>query len=495
MSEPFELIVPGFLPVLDRAFRPAALANRAFRRRLAQSGAGVPLVFGFKRPDGSLSRFETRVFPEGHRHAGANLAYAERIFKFLLWQRGGCKAYVGGPRSVARHIQACYAPTGSRAFDYQFMGDQVYNTPFTIVACDASQVPAEQEIGKPLGRHLDGCRIGFDLGASDRKASAVIDGQAVYSEEVLWNPRSQTDPGYHYREIMAALTAAASKMPRVDAIGGSVAGVIVDNSVRVASLFRGVPRERYGEVHSLFHRIRDQMGVPLEIANDGDVTALAGSMSLEDNGVLGIALGSSEAGGYVNMDGNLTGWLNELAFAPVDYSPSAPVEEWSGDRGCGALYFSQQCVFRLAPTVGIEIPGDRAPAEKLAFVQEKLEQGHPGAAQIWQTMGTYLGYTVAHYADFYQLKHVLVLGRCTSGSGGPLIVAGANQVLGSEFPELARQLDIQLPDEKSRRVGQSIAAASLPSLTRSANLAPRGATHFQSALHLGSDNPASAAIS
>jgi predicted NBD/HSP70 family sugar kinase len=466
MSVPLELVAPRLSPALDRAFRPAALTNRAFRRQVDQSGVGVPLVFGLERPDGSLSRHETQVFPDGHPHAGANLAYAERIFKFLLWQRGGCRTYVGGPRTVARHIQACYGPDGSRAFDYQFMGDQVYNCTFTVVTCEASQVPAEKEIGKPLGRHLDGCRIGFDLGASDRKASAVIDGQAVYSEEVLWDPRRQNDPGYHYREIMAALTTAASKMPRVDAIGGSVAGVIVDNSVRVASLFRGVPQERYDEVHSLFHRIRDEMGVPLEIANDGDVTALGGSMSLEDNGVLGIALGSSEASGYVNMDGNLTGWLNELAFAPVDYSPSAPVEEWSRDRGCGALYFSQQCVFRLAPTVGIEIPQDAVPAEKLAFVQEKLEQGHRGAAQIWQTMGTYLGYAIAHYADFYRLKHVLVLGRCTSGTGGPLIVAGAHQVLEAEFPDLVRRIDIQLPDEKSRRVGQAIAAASLPSAIR-----------------------------
>jgi predicted NBD/HSP70 family sugar kinase len=253
-------------------------------------------------------------------------------------------------------------------------------------------------------------------------------------------------------------------MPRVDAIGGSSAGVYVDNQVRVASLFRGIPKDRYDEVRNLFLRIRDEMNVPLEIVNDGDVTALAGSMSLEDNGVLGIALGSSEASGYVNLEGNITGWLNELAFAPVDYSPDAPVDEWSGDRGCGGLYFSQRCVFRLAPRVGIEIPTDITPAQKLKFVQEKLEAGHEGATKIWQSIGVYMGYAIAHYADFYDLKHVLILGRCTSGRGGPLIVDGAAQVLRSESPELAARVNIQFPDEKSRRVGQSIAAASLAAL-------------------------------
>jgi predicted NBD/HSP70 family sugar kinase len=206
------------------------------------------------------------------------------------------------------------------------------------------------------------------------------------------------------------------------------------------------------------------MGVPLEVINDGDVTALAGSMALEDNGILGIAMGSSEAAGYVDLNGHILGWLNELAFAPFDYSPSAPVDEWSGDIGCGSTYFSQQCVFRLAPKAGIQIPTDLTDAEKLLFTQERLEAGHEGAVKIWESMGVYLGYALAHYASFYDLKHVLILGRCTSGKGGTLILDGARRVLDAEFPELAGRVQVQLPDEKSRRVGQSIAAASLPDL-------------------------------
>jgi predicted NBD/HSP70 family sugar kinase len=464
MADAFRRITPQFVPPLDKGFRPAVLANRAYQAEVEASGAGSPLVLALERPDGSVSRFETQVFSEGHPKANANLPYAERIYKFLLWQRGGWKTYVGGPKTVGDHLAACYSPEGTRAFDYHFMGDDVYAKPFTVVSCDPSEVPPEKGTGKPLGRHLDGCRIGFDLGASDRKVSAVIDGEAVYSEEVVWEPRDHADPAYHYQEIMTALQTAASKMPRVDAIGGSSAGVYVDNTVRIASLFRGVPKERYGEIRTMFLRIRDEMGVPLEIANDGDVTALAGSMSLEDSGILGIAMGSSEASGYVNLEGNITGWLNELAFAPIDYSVDAPVDEWSQDRGVGASYFSQQCVFRLAPRVGLEPPDELSPAAKLKSIQSKLEAGHQGAREIWESIGIYLGYALAHYADFYPIKHVLILGRCTSGCGGPLILEGARAVLGTEFPDLAGQIHIQLPDEKSRRVGQSIAAASLPAL-------------------------------
>ena len=464
VADAFRLPKPRCAPPLDEGFRPAALANRAFLDEVAASGAGVPLALGLERPDGSVSRYDTVVFPDGHVRSAANLTYAERLVKFLLWQRGGWKLYVGGPRTIGENIATTYAPGAARAFDYRFMGEEIYERPFEVVVCEPAEVPAEHETARPLGRHLDGCRIGFDLGASDRKVAAVTDGQAVFSEEVVWEPKTHSDPEYHYREIMAGLRRAAEKLPRVDAIGGSAAGIYIGNRVIAASLFRGVPKERFGGVRDLFIRIGNEMGVPLEIVNDGEVTALAGSMSLDDNGVLGVALGSSEAGGYVTMDGKITGWLNELAFAPIDHSPDAAVDEWSGDRGCGAQYLSQQSAFRLAPKAGIEVPQGVPDAEKLKHIQAKLEAGHDGAVAIWQTMGAYTGYAIAHYADFYELKHVLILGRCTSGRGGQLILDGTREVLVTEFPELAARIAVHLPDEKSRRVGQSIAAASLPAL-------------------------------
>ena len=456
------LTKPRALPPLDPGFRPAILANRTFQDAVRKAGGGVPLILGLERGDGSMSRFATAVLPEGHEKAEANFFYAERLLKFLIWQRGACKVYAGGPRSVGDYLGQCYRPGGLRDFDYHFMGENVYEKTFSVAPCAPEEVPPEAETTQPLGRHLEGCRIGFDLGASDRKVSAVVDGEAIFSEEVVWEPRKNSDPAYHYNEVMAAIKTASEKMPRVDAIGGSSAGVYINNRAMIASLFRGIPKDRFSEVREMFVRIGEEMGVPLVIVNDGEVTALAGSMSLEDDGVLGIALGSSEAGGYVTLDGNITDWLNELAFCPVDYSPSAPKEEWSGDLGVGARYFSQQCVFRLAPAAGIEVPEGVTDAERLKAVQEKLEAGHEGALKIWESMGVYMGYSIAHYADFYPLKHVLILGRCTSGRGGTIILDGANRVLESEFPEIAEKVNIQLPDEKSRRVGQSIAAASLP---------------------------------
>jgi predicted NBD/HSP70 family sugar kinase len=462
MAIQIPLISPRLVPPLDPDFRPAALANRAFRREATP--VGVPLVIGLERNDGDISRFETVVLPEGHPNFSSNLYYVERLVKFLLWQRGGWKVYIGGPRTIGEYIYKTYSEIGERKFDFSFMGEYVYEREFSVVLCDADQVPQSREAGKPLGRHLDGYRVGFDLGASDRKVSAVVDGVAIFSEEVIWEPRKQNDPEYYYQEIMKALKTAAEKLPRVDAIGGSSAGIYIDNHPMVASLFRGVPKERYAEIKNLFVRIQNELNVPLEVINDGDVTALAGSMSLEDNAVLGVAMGSSEATGYVDPSGHIMGWLNELSFAPIDYSPAAPLEDWSKDLGCGSMYFSQQCVFRLAHKAGIQIPTGISDAEKLKLVQDKLETGHEGAEKIWESMGIYLGYALPHYADFYDIRHVLILGRCTSGRGGDLILEGASKVMKIEFPDLAAQIHVQLPDETNRRVGQSIAAASLPAI-------------------------------
>jgi predicted NBD/HSP70 family sugar kinase len=462
MSVDLALINPSLIPPLDPDFRPAALAHRAFRKLTKTSG--VPVVIGLERENGLLSRFETMALPEGHPDFDLNFFFMERLVKFLLWQRGGFRLFIGGPIGIGEHIRNAFSLQGPHRFDVRFMAEQVYEKPFVVVPCAPAEVPPATEAGKPLGRHLNGCRIGFDLGASDRKVSAVVDGRVVFSEEVIWEPRKNADPEYHYRELLTAIRSAAAKMPRVDAVGGSSAGILIDNRPMVASLFRAVPPERYAEVHSLFLRLQRELGVPLEVINDGDVTALAGSMSLDENGVLGIAMGSSEAAGYVNRNGHILGWLNELAFAPIDYSPAAPIDEWSGGAGCGSQYFSQQCVFRLAPKAGIAIAQNITDAEKLKSVQNLLETGHTGAQQIWQTMGLYLGYGLAHYAEFYDADHVLILGRCTSGKGGEILLRQARTALEQDFPDLAARLDIRLPDEKSRRIGQSIAAASLPTI-------------------------------
>jgi predicted NBD/HSP70 family sugar kinase len=232
--------------------------------------------------------------------------------------------------------------------------------------------------------------------------------------------------------------------------------------VKVASLFRGVPDELFTKrVKGLFLELKKAWNhVPFELVNDGEVTALAGAMSLKSNGVLGIAMGSSQAAGYVTPDGKITSWLNELAFAPIDYNPGAPVDEWSGDYGCGVQYFSQQGVGRLIPKAGLEMRRELPLPEKLVEVQKAMAAGDERAARIYETVGVCFGYAVAHYAQFYDFKHLLILGRVTTGEGGAVIIREAQRVLREEFPEL--KIAFQMPDEKEKRHGQAIAAASLP---------------------------------
>lgn len=457
-------ISPKFRPALDPGFVPAALWNRAFRARVRESGP-QPLGLALERKDGSVSVFRTEVLPHEGPGAKLNERYVERLLKFLLWQKGGMKVTVVGDQRIARFLQEVYSPSGTRAFDFHFMGERVYGQPMTIVHAEC--LPEEKETMAALGRHLDGCRIGFDLGASDRKAAAVIDGEVIFSEEIPWDPSKQADPQYHYDGINESLQRAAAKLPRVDAIGGSAAGVYVNNEVRVASLFRAVPPDLFDRrVRRLFFELQAAWKVPFEVVNDGEVTALAGSMALNDNAVLGVAFGSSLAAGYVTPQGNITGWLNELAFVPVDYREKAPVDEWSGDEGVGVQYFSQQAVARLVPSAGIELPAGMPFAEQLIEVQRLMAAGDERARRIYETVGVYLGYTMAHFADFYEIRNLLVLGRVMTGKGGDLILSVAADVMREEFPELAAAIRVHVPGEKEKRHGQAVAAASLPSLAK-----------------------------
>ena len=465
MKEFYFDIVPKVIPDLDQNFRPASIQNRAFLHTVSKSKKQVPLAISLERGEGQISTFRTFVFHEDDYMLDANLFYVERLVKSLLWQRGGWKVTVGGPSYIGEYIKRTYSLGGLRDFDAKFMS-RVYEKPFTVEITDYNNVTDSMEDTKPIGRHLEGCRIGFDAGGSDRKVSAVMDGKVVYSEEVIWHPKINPDPDYHYREILTAMQTAASYMPHVDAIGVSSAGVYINNRIMVASLFLKVPDEQFhAKVKDMYLNIAEKMGgIPLEVANDGDVTALAGAMDLEDSNVLGLAMGTSEAGGFVDSKGNITGWLNELAFMPVDFHPDAMADEWSGDFGCGVKYFSQDAVIKLAPRAGIRLDKKLTPAEKLEFVQKLHEKGHDGAAKIFKTIGCYLGYSIAHYADFYDMKHVLLLGRVTSGKGGNIILLTALEVLKVEFPALASKIKLHLPEETNRRVGQSIAAASLPEL-------------------------------
>ena len=446
---------PRRLPPLDPDYTPLYLFNRAFLRE-----AHKPLGIAVERSGGQIAVYETKIHgtPE---FAQADRYYVDRLVKTLLWMKGGFKVYIRGDEEIFQALKSAYAPGGARAFDAEFMSG-VYERPFQVVSCQV--LPHEKSLPQAIGRHLDGCRIGFDAGGSDRKVSAVIDGESVFSEEVVWFPKTAEDPDYHFQGIVEAMKSAAAHMPRVDAIGVSSAGIYIDNRAMVASLFLKVPKDLFQEkVKDIYIRAAKEIGdVPLAVANDGDVTALAGAMSLEDNNVLGIAMGTSEAVGYVDDQGNITGWLNELAFVPVDASPSAMADEWSGDIGCGVKYFSQDAVIKLAPAAGIQLDEALSPAEKLKVVQGLMEEGDPRAASIYQSIGVYLAHALALYYDFYHYKHVLLLGRVMSGKGGDLLLSTCKEVLAEEYPEIAAAIRPSLPDEKFRRVGQSVAAASLP---------------------------------
>jgi len=445
------------VPKLDPGFIPLLRFNEEFLKT-----ADKPFAIAIERNDRQICTYNTYIHGTPEKHE-ADVFYIDRLIKTILWMKGGFRIYVCGESDICATVKSAYSPDGSRAFDYEFMS-RVFEQKMEVL--QVPSIPPANETSYSIGRHLEGCRIGFDAGGSDRKVSAVIDGTPVYSEEVVWYPKVTEDPDYHYQEIVSALRTAASYMPRVDGIGISSAGVYVANRTMVASLFLKVPENLFdSKVKDIFLRAGREIGdVPVVVCNDGDVTALAGAMSLNTNNILGIAMGTSEAVGYVDDKGNITGWLNELAFAPVDASPEAMADEWSGDIGCGVKYFSQDSIIKLALSADIDFDDAQTPAEKLKVVQVLLEKGDSRANDVYESLGVYLGHTLPFYYSLYAFSRVLLLGRVMGGKGGDIILHTSHKVLEKEYPDMAAMFSVSLPDEKSRRVGQSVAAASLPIL-------------------------------
>ena len=455
-------------PVLDPQFVPAVLWNRAFEQKVTSAPGAHDVEIALGRTDGTVFRRSVRVLSHEGENVALNIKYVERLIKFMLWAQGGSQIFIAGNDAIAAALAEMYSENGSHKFDWEIIGNGMFGEYIKVIATTLEEIPAQNNAAAPLGRHLDGNRIGFDLGGSDRKCAAVINGEVVFSEEIPWDPYFQTDPNYQYEGIVHSLKLAAEHLPSVDAIGGSSAGIYINNDVRVASLFRGITDKQVfaDVVRPMFKNImaKEFPGVPFDVINDGEVTALAGSISLDTNAVLGVAMGTSEAAGWVDPQGNVTAQINELAFAPVDYRENGPIDEWSGDEGCGVQFFCQQGVARLAPAAGFDF-GDMPFPEQLIEVQNAMAEGDERAAKIYQTIGTCFGYAIAHYADFYEIGTLIIMGRATSGPGGQIMIDSAKEVLQAEFPALSEQINITQPDEKMKRHGQAVAAASLPAIS------------------------------
>ena len=398
------------------------------------------VAIAWERENGNVYRYDLPIPKRIHPAMVPGVKHlVERLVKFILWSAGGWKLWLAGPDEIVKPLVKAYTKKGARAFDYDFF-TSLYGRPVEVAVVPLRKMPAMHEREVVVKNNVNGNRIGFDLGASDFKISALKRGKVVFSEEFPWDPRPQTDPEYS-------------------------AGTFVGKKLGVASLIRGVKEKnpsKYELAQNIFARVEEEWQCPFEVFNDGDVTALAGAIATGRHGVLGVAMGSSEAVGYINPKGALTGRISELAFAPVDINPNAPCDEWSGDAGVGSMYFSQQAVNYLACQYGFKFPAKMKLPERLKVVQAAMEKRDEKALKIYLMIGRYLANATAWYREFYDFQNLMVLGRVTSGFGGEILLNTARMGLQALDPALAEEIDIFMPDEKTRRLGQSVAAAQIP---------------------------------
>ncbi len=440
--------------MLDGKYYPMYLYQKDFLKGAAEEGSS-PFILVLERGEGEFERLETALYANGHD--AENLAYAKKLVKTMLWAYGGYKFYLYGAECVVKGLEEAYSSKGERAFDFNFMQD-VYLRPLEFVLVEEKDLPKASCKALPSSANAKGNRIGFDAGGSDRKVTACRDGKVVYEKETVWFPKLNSDPAYHLEGILDSIDNALKSLDgEVEAIGVSTAGIVVDNEVRVSSLFRKVSKKEQNEfVRPIYKNLANKYNCPVKVANDGDVAALAGAFT-EGGEILGIAMGTSLAAGYVDKEMRIRGCLNELAFVPVDANEDAAIDEWSGDRGVGVMYHSQDAVIKLAPEANIALDENLSPAEKLKVVQALANEGDERATALYERMGDYFGYTLLWFSWLYPIKKAIFLGRVASGKGGEILLERAREIIAKE----GSSLEIVLPDEMSRRLGQSFTAAGL----------------------------------
>lgn len=482
------LVKPGVAAPLDPDFAPIVLGRRRCLEAVkASPGGGKILHMALERPGGLVARVELPVFADDHPDVEASIHLACTMIRTYMWQRGGHRLQVSGPPEQCKRLKAALSPGGCIAWDAKEMTKACGQTkPFEVeIVADPKNLPADKNVPVQCGREATGSRLAFDLGKSDMKAVAVKDGKLIWSKETEWDVTNK-DPLYHKEVIRKAMREAATHVDKVEAVGGASCGIVSGhNELTSCDLFTQVPDDVYREKvpNLLIDLIKEEFGdVPFKCINDGEVTAVAGQMMIGEGGLYGISLGSNEGCGYVDPDGNLPGWINEMYATPLDFNPAAPRNPWTPYTGDSPMYLGQRAVSRNAVKGGVDVPEEMrfehsgmrtmnhvVHAECLKLVQAAMKDPtkEPRTRKIYETIGVYLGYTIANYCEIYKpyaINHVLILGRVTSGTGGEVMMAKAQEVL-KEFPEFSH-VKFHTPDEHMKRVGQCLAAAALPPLKK-----------------------------
>ena len=238
-------------PVLEPEFKPAIVELREFFNEVNKYPNREHLIVSIERSGGYIYRKEFDILPEGVDDE-RNIFIVERIIKCILWVVGGYKIYLAGPHYIYKKIKEFYSPSGLREFDFHFMST-VFEREMEVEECNYDNIPKEKTSSIPVGGHLKGRRIGFDVGGSDIKVSAVVDGNVINSHEIVWLPKLNEDVNYHYDYFYSALKSAIDDLGGdVDAIGISAAGVIVENKPMVSSIFIKVPKVYFDLVKDVY---------------------------------------------------------------------------------------------------------------------------------------------------------------------------------------------------------------------------------------------------
>lgn len=435
---------------LDKDFKPIFDSYESFQRR-----AKEPITLTIKRGEDIIFPFYMKISSDFKK----SYFYTKKILLSLLWIVGGERIQYHGSPLFYEYLEKRFSKDYEIQASFQEM-ERIFNRPVSFERVE--NIPQRKDKTNPFSGSFSGCRIGLDLGGSDRKIAVIKDNEVLYSEEVLWSPKEQMNPQYHYMGIVDSLERAKKFLPRVDGIGISTAGIVSDNELLFAALYAKVSNEeKQKEARPVFKNIMKDYfpNIPFRVQNDGDVSAIGASTLYQKNKVLGLALGTSFAAGYAK-DSSLNGWISELSKVPISVSKNARKHYILGIEGSASEYLSQKGIICLLENAGLSLEGDLP--HELLQIQKLAEEGNPLVLKGYHDMGIYLGSAIQYFTLFYYIESVFLLGRVMSGKGGEILLETASSYLHKRN----LNIDVFTAEEDFKRLGQSYIAASLPNIQK-----------------------------
>jgi glucokinase len=259
--------------------------------------------------------------------------------------------------------------------------------------------------------------VAIDIGGTTVKLALVRTAADGKSHQILIHDKCDTGPDDPGHDMVARIAGSARKL--IERTGEKPVGVgvgcpgLIDNKNGIVVVSANLPTLKE---FPLAAELSKHLDLPTAIHNDAKAAMLGeynfGPNRGTQNMVL-LTLGTGVGGGVITGGQLVTGADNgatELGHVKVEYH--APALCGCGTRGCLEAYVGIAGIQRIATATLAAHPKSTLKSDRLSTkdLSEAARGGDETAAEVFLTVGHYLGRGIAHFIDIFNPERVVLAG-------------------------------------------------------------------------------------